>query len=56
MSPGIVCAVCGFDVGPDSDHTRVERERVRTDDRNSVDDYYLHDSCAVSIFEGWSEP
>jgi hypothetical protein len=52
----VTCAVCGGSVPLDQDHARVNVETVRTRDRNDVDDYVLHDLCALAVFEGWSSP
>lgn len=50
------CAVCGLSVDPSTDHASVDVEHVRFDDRNDLDDYYLHRRCARAVFSGWEEP
>ena len=50
------CAVCGRSVPLDGDHAKVTVETVRMRDRNEMDDYVLHDLCALAVFEGWSTP
>ncbi|MDS0242721.1 MULTISPECIES: hypothetical protein [Haloferax] len=50
------CAVCRMEVDPSEDYVSVEAEYRFTADRNDVDDYYLHQRCAMSIFDGWGEP
>ncbi|WEL28393.1 Uncharacterized protein HBNXHx_0256 [Haloferax volcanii] len=50
------CAVCRMEVDPSEDYVSVESEYRFTADRNDVDDYYLHWRCAMSVFDGWSEP
>jgi hypothetical protein len=50
------CAVCGFSVPLDEDHTRVQVDKKRMRDRDDRDDYVIHDSCARSVFEGWTSP
>jgi hypothetical protein len=52
----LTCAVCGYAVPLDGDHTTVRVDKKRTNDRDGRDDYVVHDSCARSVFEGWSRP
>jgi len=50
------CAVCGRTVDPSSDHSKVDVETVRMDDRNEQDQYFLHEECAYRVLGGWEEP
>lgn len=50
------CAVCGQKVYPDTDHTVVNIEHKRIDDRNEPEEYYLHERCALNVFGGWESP
>jgi len=50
------CGFCGHHVAPENDHVKVESERVRTDDRNTSETYYLHPECADDALAGWVMP
>jgi hypothetical protein len=50
------CAVCGHDVAPDTDHVRLEAEHVHVEDRNDVDEFYLHPRCARAVTGSWYDP
>jgi hypothetical protein len=50
------CAVCGRSVAPDTDHVVVEAETKRMRDRNEVDNYYLHERCAMNALGSWEKP
>ncbi|WP_168216216.1 hypothetical protein [Halorussus halobius] len=52
----LICAVCGRPVALDEDHRRVRSTKKRMDDRDRPTDYYLHEQCARTVFEGWWSP
>lgn len=47
------CAICGFDMSPDDDHAVIEVNHKRVEDRDRIDDYYLHTRCQQAVFAGW---
>lgn len=52
----LYCAECTDRFEPDDNHTRLEAEHVRMDDRNGRDDYVLCPDCWADVTEGWIDP
>lgn len=50
------CAVCERGVDPSTDHVVLEAEWKHINDRDELDEYYLHDRCAMRVIGGWREP
>ena len=50
------CAVCHRSVDPSVDHAVVELEYKHANDRNELQDYYLHERCARAVLGGWCKP
>lgn len=50
-----ICAVCGRDVAPDTDHVEVVVQHRRMEDRDEEETYYLHDRCAWNTLGSWED-
>lgn len=50
------CAVCGHPVAPDQSHVKLGAETIRFDDRNALNNYYLHPDCWRNTTGSWRQP
>lgn len=56
-APGDEYALCYLrSVAPDDDHVEVTVEHKRIRDRDNVDEYFLHNRCALNVMGGWEKP
>ena len=52
----LYCAECERRFEPDDDHTRLNAELRRVDDRNKQEMYVLCPDCWHQISDGWVDP
>lgn len=56
MNHTMLCAICGDPVAMDTDHVKIDAETRRMQDRNDLDEYYLHIECAMNSLDTWRDP